>query len=346
MYFNVTLTCIFILELMIRIIAIGKDFFFKFLNIFDFIIISSSFFSFVYDFSSNENSNSSFLTVMNVIEVLRILRVIKQIPYLKKLITVLKVVLPQVANIAVLLFTVILIYSVLGVDLFVYMKPQSNVGGSNVNFRSIFISMMNLFRCMTGESWYLQYADCARTQQSNFVCYDVSTYEDYIKYGDKFFFFKYNKNIFKIGLNGCGRPVHAFLYFFSFIVVVTLLILNLFVATILTATEEITKIEELSINRYQLNGIKHLWKEFDPKGSGYLDYKNFWRFSSKIAIIFGVKREDLLDISNRKNFLKVLELPVYENQETKIFSYKFHDVVIALAKVSVMLKYDVNKYLF
>ena len=126
-------------------------------------------------------------------------------------------------------------------------------------------------------------------------------------------------------------------------VLVFLLILNLFVATILTTTEEITKIEELSINRYQLYKIKNLWKEFDPQGTGYLDYKQFWRFSSRISLIFGVPTEDLLDISNKKNFLKALQLPVYENKETKVFTYKYHDVVIALAKVSVMFKYNVQK---
>ena len=123
----------------------------------------------------------------------------------------------------------------------------------------------------------------------------------------------------------------------------TLIILNLFVATILTTTEELTKIEELSVNRYQLFKIKKLWKEFDLEGRGFLNFKKFWKFSSKIALIFNVRPDDLLDIKNKKNFLEALQLPVYENSFDHIFCYKFHDVVIALAKVSVMLKYEVHK---
>lgn len=144
-------------------------------------------------------------------------------------------------------------------------------------------------------------------------------------------------------MNGCGKPTEAYIYYFSFVVVVTLLILNLFVATVLTTTEELTKIEELSVNRYQLYRIRNLWKEFDHEGVGYLNYKKFWRFASKIAIIFNCHPDDLLDIKNKKNFLQALQLPVYENPTSKMFCYKFHDVVIALAKVSVMLKFGVQK---
>lgn len=135
----------------------------------------------------------------------------------------------------------------------------------------------------------------------------------------------------------------ASLYFFSFIILVTLLILNLFVAVILTTTEEITKIVDLSVNRYDLYKIKRAWRDLDHDGDGYLDFKKFWRFSSQIALIFNVKEEDLLDITNKKNFLKALQLPVYEDPKKGMFCYEYHDVVIALAKVALMLKYEVQK---
>lgn len=192
MVFNLTFTGIFVLELIIRLIVYGLNFFRKFWNNFDFLIISLSCSSFIIQYSSIElGSNSSLISLLNVVELLRILRVIKKIPYLRKLFIVLKVVLPQVANIAILLFTVILIYSVLGVDLFAFIKPQSNAANSNVHFRSPFVAMMNLVRCMTGESWFLQMADCARELQPNFVCFSVTSYEDYQIYGIFFIHYKY-----------------------------------------------------------------------------------------------------------------------------------------------------------
>lgn len=144
-----------------------------------------------------------------------------------------------------------------------------------------------------------------------------------------------------IGLNGCGKPTVSFFYFYSFTVIVTLIFLNLFVAVLLTATQEIKKIEELSITRYQLREIQSLWKEFDSNGNGFIDYKSFWRFISKAVIILGVNSEYLLDIKNKKKIMQILCLPVYENKFSNIFCYKFHDVIITLAKVAVILKYKV-----
>lgn len=181
MGFNLTFTCIFVVEITTRIFVFRKNFFLKFWNVFDLLIITVSSTSFIIQFV--DSSNSSNLNFLNVVELLRILRVIKKIPYLNKLFTVLKVVLPQIGNIAILLFTVILIYAVLGVDLFAFVKPQSNSGGPNINFRNPFLTMMNLVRCMTGESWYLIMQDCSRTKQPNFVCYDVTSYEDYQEHG-------------------------------------------------------------------------------------------------------------------------------------------------------------------
>ena len=160
------------------------------------------------------------------------------------------------------------------------------------------------------------------------------------------FFLIYLLKIIQIyfkGLNGCGKPASSYLYFYSFTILVTMIFLNLFVAVLLSATQEIRKIEEMSISRYQLGKIKILWKEFDPNGSGYIDYKQFWRFISEAMIRLGVNSNFLLDIKNKKKIMKALCLSVYENKSSRIFCYKFHDVIIILAKIAVMIKYKVKK---
>ena len=142
---------------------------------------------------------------------------------------------------------------------------------------------------------------------------------------------------------GCGTD-WAYLYFLSFHLIYSLIIFNLFIAIIITAFDEESKALKNAISRYQLKDINSLWKKYDTTGSGYMNYKDFWRFSSEIAVIFGVSTEDLLDINNRKNFLKDLKIPIYENSSEKIYCYKFHDVIIELCKVAVMLKYGVIEY--
>lgn len=120
--------------------------------------------------------------------------------------------------------------------------------------------------------------------------------------------------------------------------------MNLFIAMLMNATFEIIKIEKSSINRYQLSSIQELWKEYDPNGYGYINYKLFWKFSSEIAVIFGVDQDDLLSVQNKQNFLRALEIPVFENANERIFCFRFHDVIVKLAKISVILKYGVTEY--
>jgi len=56
-----------------------------------------------------------------------------------------------------------------------------------------------------------------------------------------------------------------------------------------------------------------------------------------------VESEELLDISNKNKFLKTLDIPIFEDPVNRIFCYKFHDVVRALSKISVQIKYGITK---
>lgn len=207
-------------------------------------------------------------------------------------------------------------------NIFCYVKPQMTLDGINLKFHDVFYSFYTLMRVVTLDGWWMIYIDAFRKQQPNFTCQKISNYEDYSVYG----------------LSGCGNPF-ATIYFFSFYLIVSRFIVNLFVSMLLNATEKVLKIEESSVNRFKLTKILKLWEKYDPYSEGFINYKLFWRFSSEIAIIFGVEQKDLLQTKNKKNFLQVLNLPVYENVQSKVFCYQFHDVVLKLAKIFIFLKY-------
>lgn len=114
---------------------------------------------------------------------------------------------------------------------------------------------------------------------------------------------------------------------------------NLFIAMIMNTYDEIMKVEHSAINVFQLKEILVLWKEFDPEALGFITYRDFNRFFKKMAIQLGVKYEDFMDVKNRRDFLKLLNLPIYENTNLKIFCYRFHDVIISLAQIAVLFNY-------
>jgi hypothetical protein len=61
--------------------------------------------------------------------------------------------------------------------------------------------------------------DCMRDRSVIFDCMDSPDYTDYVANGKE--------------TNGCGYPTVALLYFVSFLLIVTLVFLNLFIAIIL-----------------------------------------------------------------------------------------------------------------
>lgn len=145
-------------------------------------------------------------------------------------------------------------------------------------------------------------------------------------------------------MDGCGTSAGYF-YFFSFNLIISLLVVNLFVAMVMHTYDEIMKAENSAINMYQLQEILDLWKEFDPEGSGFLSYRDFNRFFKKIAIQLGVNAQDFLDIKNQRDFLKLLNLPLYENTVLNLFCYRFHDVIISLAQIAVLFNYGNLEYI-
>ena len=218
---------------------------------------------------------------------------------------------------------ILFFYGLVGVQLFAYIKHQKYVSSSDINFSNTLYSMFTLFRIVTIEQWYFILADTSRSMNSNFVCHHISNYYDYTQYGQ----------------TGCGTSL-AYPYFYSFYIIM-LLVLNLLVGIMINISGSIKKHEESSVNIYQLDDIKKLWVEYDPKGTGYIHYTDFWLFSSRIAIILGVKMRDLLNYETRKEFLKALNINIYESlRNNNIFCLNFHEVVLSFSKMAVLMKFN------
>lgn len=78
---------------------------------------------------------------------------------------------------------------------------------------------------------------------------------------------------------GCGTWV-AYPYFISFHIIMVLLVLNLLIATMASAYDDNYEIEYNSVNIFQLEDCLSLWQKYDPKGTGVVQYKKFWRLTS------------------------------------------------------------------
>lgn len=131
----------------------------------------------------NGNNLRWLKALVNCIQVLRVARTIKAFSFLRKLFSILINIIPQISNIAFVLFIFIITYSVIGVEFFAYLKPQKTIDNFH-NFHDVLNSCINLIKSVTGESWYLILADCGRKMQPNFLCNYVYRYNDYKIHGN------------------------------------------------------------------------------------------------------------------------------------------------------------------
>ena len=183
-YINAVFVAIFTIEILMNFISEGGSLFIrKPWNIFDIIIIVCSWIGFGLLMNPQYDDLRWVHALANCIQILRIIRVIKKVRFLKKLFSVFLNILPQIKNIFLLMFLLIITYSIIGVNFFVFLKPQHTVGGPDIHFRNFFTGLVNLARITTAEEWYSIMNDCARKTQPNFVCFKITHYDDYIRYG-------------------------------------------------------------------------------------------------------------------------------------------------------------------
>lgn len=126
--------CVFILEIFLRIIADGWQYFRKGWNIFDFAIVMVSLIA-----------ASSGLSALRAFRVLRVLRVITVIPRMRVVVSALLDAIPGIASVGVVLALIIYVFAVIAATLYGPEHPSL--------FRDVFQSMYTLFQVMTLEGW-------------------------------------------------------------------------------------------------------------------------------------------------------------------------------------------------
>ena len=166
---NLVFTGVFILEALLKIIALG---FGKYLssawNIFDFLIVATSISEIIINNLSSNPSNLHFLRmgpqiirILRILRVLRVLKLIKRLESLKKLLETLVSALPQIANVGLLYFLVFYIYAIIGVMLFKDITIGQQIDDNN-NFSDAGAAIVLCFKMVTGENWWQFMFDCYR----------------------------------------------------------------------------------------------------------------------------------------------------------------------------------------
>lgn len=200
---NEIILWIFVAEIVVKMGAQGAKpwrYFFDAWNIFDFIIVAVCFMPF----------DAQYVAVLRLARLLRVLKLVTAVPKLQILVGALLKSIPSMFYVGVLLAMLFYVYAVASVFLFGANDP--------VHFKDLPISMLSLFRVVTGEDWtdvmYIQMFGCA-------------------EYG--------YEGMEALCTQSTAYPVFGALFFVSFMLLGAMVILNLFIGVIMSGMDEAKK---------------------------------------------------------------------------------------------------------
>ena len=309
---NLIFTSIFIVECVLKIIALGPCGYFYFgWNRFDFFVVVASIADLI--IANIDGINASFLKSFQIIRVLRVLRVtrvlrlIKALKSLEKLLQTLRWSVNALANVFILMFLIFCIFAILGCYLYeviMYEDYKDEIRYMNIfyNFDNFYNAFLLCFRCSTGEDWPSIMLELA------FI--DDTYVQDY----------------------------QAYLYMIIMHFITTVIMLNLFLMVTLQQYDEFTGKSYNPVEMYEnfVEEYKAAWNKYSSSKDDGFRMKKI--LVTNFFVEFNWKKLNFPE-QNRLEHIKkyVTDLDLISDQENYIY---FHDVLLKIVAKQMGSKVD------
>ena len=256
--FNYAFAAIFNFEAIVKIVGQGRSYFHYAWNKFDLLIVIGTDVGLLMNIINMGINISTVATVVRAFRIMRIFRLVKSSQNMRIILDTIVHIIPQVTNIMSLVFLLLFIYSALGLNLFSEVMYQ-NFYNDRANFRTFGDSILLLLRCLTGEDWNEIMKELTLSGNYNGdECQSDQTYED--------------RQI--DGIKGCGTDL-SYIFFISFMILLSMIIMNLSVAAVIEGLAEASKENMGIVSGDQIDILIDKWKDYDTNASGLISYKDF-----------------------------------------------------------------------
>ena len=131
--------------------------------------------------------------------------------------------------------------------------------------------------------------------------------------------------------DGCGTNI-SFLYFYSFIVIVIQMFLNLFIAVIIDSYLNQSEAFSLPVNQNDVDEFVDAWQKFDQEGIGSIKADDIESFIMDLALkqtnLINSRKRIRSNPEFRRKFIAGLSIPIHHD----LTQFLFYDVLQCLSR--------------
>ncbi|XP_036598803.1 sodium channel protein type 9 subunit alpha-like [Trichosurus vulpecula] len=297
---NLVFIGLFAGECVLKLIGLRHYYFTVGWNIFDFVVVHIS----IAVILLTELTHMYVLTyaqmqVIRLIRCGRVLNFIKRTKGIGTLLSAMMLSLPALLNIALLLFLVMIIYAIIGMYQFAFVKKVAGINDM-FNFETFGNSILCLFQITTFAGWDGLLAPILNRGPPD--CDPQKIHPASSVKGD------------------CGSPSFGVFYFVSYLIIAFLLLVNMVLVVIFEIFSAVTEENAKSLNEEAFDNFYEVWQKFDPDTTHFIDYSQLSDFAASLD-------PPLLIAKPNKVQLTAMDLPVARGN--RVFC---PDVLFALAK--------------
>ena len=223
------------------------------------------------------------LRVVRVFRIGRLLRFFHKAKGIKRLVFSLLISLSALFNVGAILFLIMFIYALIGMSFFAHVKKTGALN-EVVNFETFLNSMLLIFRLMTAAGWndvleplMIEAPDC-------------------------------DPNYKGLSNGNCGNYWVAVIYFYSFIIIIFLVLINMYVAVILENYNNVIEQEKIGITGDDIDLFYDHWMMYDPNSTQYIYYRDLSDFLNTLEGNLGIKKPN-------KAACALLNIPLFEDDK-------------------------------
>jgi hypothetical protein len=159
-------------EIVIRLVAYGAVFFEDTLNNLDVIAMCLQICDIIIE--QNHVGGMTLLRTFDAVaaasQLIRGYRIIRLAETIEKLFHSIFSVLPNAISMLFIMTIFLYLYTVIGMDMFAYLRTQTQIDGYDLHYRDFFSAMFTLIRVTSREGWWSLMAESANTINPAFAC--------------------------------------------------------------------------------------------------------------------------------------------------------------------------------